>query len=133
MDEYGEDFYQYDPNYVDSTYFNCDLCLNLMIDTINIQKEYLQDFKEQYFGKEGKRSETQIAESLDSKWVGLSIDVVMEYCQDNEWDEDQTLVNVLGDDDIINEGKNQFLDLFNHYQEMCRDSKFKSSFDYDIY
>ena len=83
------DLDDYDDDYVDSVFFNCDLCMNLISDTINIQKRYLQEFRTKYFGEEGVRSEKKINDSLDSKWVGLSIDVLMEYCEDSEWDEDE--------------------------------------------
>ena len=107
--------------------------MNLVIDTINVQSNHLGDFEEEYFGINGKRSEKIMAESLDSKWVGLSIDILMDYCEDNEWDNDEIMVNVLGDDDIINEGKLEFCDLFKHYQTICKSTKFEQLFDFDIY
>ena len=44
--------------------------------------------------------------------MGLSIDILMEYGEDNEWNEDEIKVNMLSNDNIINEGKLEFMKLF---------------------
>ena len=125
------DLNEYDSDYVNSIYFTCDQCLKLITDTIEIQKNYLKDFRYKYFGKDGVRSEKKIRESLDSKWIGLSIDVLMDHCDRNKWEQDTIKLNVLNDENVINEGKIQFLQLFNHYQEQCENTIFEDLFDYD--
>ena len=132
-EEYGVDLSEYQSQHVDSVYFSCNLCINLIVDAINIQSNYLGDFEEKHFGVNGKKSDQIIAQSLDSKWVGLSIDIMMDYCEDNQWDNDEIMVNVLGDDDVINEGKLEFCDLFQHYQRICKSTKFEPLFDFNIY
>ena len=131
-DEYGVDLDDFDADYVDSIYFNCDLCINLVIDTINVQRQYLDDFRQKYFGRNGVRSEKILEESTDSKWVGLSIDVLVEYCMDNEWDIEEIEDNVLSNYEIMNEGKILFIELFQDYKNKCIDSKFEPLFDYDV-
>ena len=109
----------------------CDICLKLFKDTINIQLDYMQDFNERYYGENGVRSQEVIQTSLDSKWIGLSIDVLMEDCEEEEWNIGGIKVNVLNNDDIMNEGKIEFIQLFHHYLEKCKDSKFEKLFEFD--
>ena len=40
-------------------------------------------------------------------------------------------VNVLSNDDVMNKGKFEFLTLFNHYSENCKNTEFAHLFDYD--
>ena len=51
--EYGVDLDEYEEDYVDFIYFNCDICLNLIIDTMNMQIKHLQEFQTKYFGQQG--------------------------------------------------------------------------------
>ena len=127
-EQYGVDLYDYEDDYVDSVYFNCDLCMNLITDAMNIQKKYLDDFKTNYFGEKGVRSKKKSNDNLDSKWVGLSIDVLMEHCEDQEWDKQEIEVNILNDE-CYNEGK---IHLFNYLNIIKRNanSKFAPLFSY---
>ena len=131
--EHGVDLDEFDGEYVDSVYFNCDLCVQLIIDSNNIQRKCLESFNNEYFGEEGVRSDRNVEESEDNKWVGLSVDVLMECCQDNDWDINEIKVNVLENNDIINEGKKEFIDLFKEYQDKCSNSKFEPSFNHDTF
>ena len=68
---------------------------------------------------------------MDSKWTGLSIDILMKCCEDEKWDEDGIMINVLNNHEIMNEGKLEFVDMFNHYRDMCINTKFELLFDFD--
>ena len=41
--------------------------LKLMKDAVKVQMDYIQDFEENYYGKDGLRSEEMINNSLDGK------------------------------------------------------------------
>ena len=95
---------EYDQQHVDSAYFNCDLCINLCIDTIDMQQKYLVNFKEEHFGKNGKR-------------LGVAV---------------QIMVNVLSDGEIIVDDQKKFVELF-RLSELCANSKFELLLDFGFF
>ena len=54
----------------------------------------------------------------------------MDYYAENMWDEDEIKVNVLGNENIMNEGKMYFVELFNQYKDRCSNTKFEALFDF---
>ena len=77
-DEHGVALLDYTQRHVDSVHFNCQLCMNLFTDTMKLQQRYLKSFKQEYFCNNDKKSAEIIRDSSDAKWVGLSIDILME-------------------------------------------------------
>ena len=130
-EDLGIDLERYEPEFIEGMSYLCDICLKLIKDPVNMQIKYVKDFHDKYYGPNGVRSETVMNENLDSKWVGLSIDVLMENCMEEKWDIDGIKVNVLNDEEKMNEGKIEFLRLSNYYLDKCENTKFQDLFYFD--
>ena len=113
--------------------FICDLCISSVVDAINVQIKFLKCFKEDYFGYDGIKNVDMLKETMDYKWMGLSIDLIMDKMKKLKYDKVEIKRQMLKNEEYIQNGKEMFVDLCNEYRENSMDPNWSALFSAGIW
>lgn len=135
FDETGYDLSEHEETELQNMGFLCLLCIQNLVNVIDIKINYCTSMMTQYFGKNGVRSKTILAESVDDRWKGLSIDLILDTARSEGYNLENIRQNMLNNDDYLKSGLDQFLDLYGDYRYNSRNSKYEPYFNapnYDV-
>ena len=128
MDKYGFELNTQSMEIVNCIDWNCNNCMKSLIDCVDIMTNYTQNWYDSYYGEEGRHCMDELTDSFDAKWFGLSIDRIVDKCQDFGFDDDDITKYMIDSVPYIMEGANEFNRMYADLWGECDKTKWSMLF-----
>lgn len=129
MDKYGFTLNSDTFDFVKNIDWNCSNCMQALIDCVKATHSYLVNFYDKYFGEEqGRHCMDELRSSFDARFIGLSIDKIVDKCRDYGFDAKKCKDFMMNSAPFLNEGVNEFLSLYADLWNECKRTKWSVLF-----